>query len=502
MDMDKLIYPEKDFQELFTDLHESGIFPDGKEVSDAITYKDPAAILATYRDENQQDDFDLKSFYNRYFKVAPAREVNYQSDTSKPVEEHINKLWDVLSRVPEEENFYSSRVFLPYPYVVPGGRFNEIYYWDSYFTMLGLEVSGRIDLIEGMVKNFAFMIEQFGFIPNGNRSYYLGRSQPPFFSLMVDLLAKHSGKEVLIEFLPALKKEHAFWMQGADELIAPNSSNRRVVRLENGFILNRYYDDIQLPRDEMYQDDVELIATKGEAGKKTLLDIRAACESGWDFSSRWCEDLAKLDTIRTTDLVQIDLNCLIYHLEALIAEALELNGGQEAAEYLERAEQRKAAIEATFWNDKLGTYSDVIWATSKHTSSINAAALYPLYYKTASQERAKHVADTIDQELVKDGGLLTTNYESGQQWDCPNGWAPLQWIGIQGLRNYGHQNLADRIKQNWTALNIKVFKNTGKLMEKYNVVDTDLESGGGEYPVQDGFGWTNGVLLALLSENS
>ena len=498
--MEKLIYPERDFQELFTHLHESGLFPDGKEISDAITYEKPADILSAYRKAKNNPDFDLKAFYQKYFHVAPAREIDYQSDTSKPVEEHINKLWDILSRVPEKEDFFSSRVSLPFPYVVPGGRFNEIYYWDSYFTMLGLEVSGRIDLIEGMVKNFAYMIENFGFIPNGNRSYYLGRSQPPYFSLMVALLADNKGNDVLIEFLPALKKEHQFWMEGQDQLSAEKPDYKRVVRLEDGSILNRHYDNVHSPRDEMYQDDVELIATKGDAGQKTLLDIRAACESGWDFSSRWCSDLSKLDTIRTTDLVQVDLNCLLYHLEGLIAKALGLKGETHAKTYTEMADRRKAAIESTFWNEALGTYSDLIWSQKEHNNSINAAALYPLYFKTANEERANRVAKIVAQELVKDGGLITTNFKSGQQWDAPNGWAPLQWIGIEGLRNYGHLELANTIKKNWTALNIKVFKSTGKLMEKYNVVDTNLESGGGEYPVQDGFGWTNGVLLKLLSE--
>ena len=176
--MSKLIYLEKDYQELFTDLHASGLFPDGKEISDAISHQDPEEILKAYRAEKEQEGFDLRAFYDEHFSVAPARETNYVSDTEAPVQDHINKLWDILARVPEKEDFYSSRIALPYPYIVPGGRFNEIYYWDSYFTMLGLQVSGRIDMIEDMVKNFAHMIKEFGFIPNGNRSYYLGRSQP------------------------------------------------------------------------------------------------------------------------------------------------------------------------------------------------------------------------------------------------------------------------------------------------------------------------------------
>ena len=271
--------------------------------------------------------------------------------------------------------------------------------------------------------------------------------------------------------------------------------------MPDGSVLNRYFDNIPDPRAEMYQDDVELIAEKGDEGKKTLLDIRAACESGWDFSSRWCRDPAALESIRTTDLVQVDLNSLLYFLEMQLAKAYELSGNSEKHTlYQDKAKARKEAIDRYFWNEKLGTYTDYQWLSGESIESIHAAALFPLYFNLASQAQAERVASLAEKELIKDGGILTTNFESGQQWDAPNGWAPLQWIAIKGLRNYGQNDLAGTIRERWISLNTKVFKNTGKLMEKYNVVDTNLLSGGGEYPVQDGFGWTNGVLLKLLSE--
>jgi len=149
--MSQLLHLENDLQELFVDLHASGLWKDGKEISDAITKTKPSEILSAYRSEKTQPDFDIKAFFERFFSKAPSRVVNYQSDTSAPVEDHINKLWEILSRTPTGTDFYSSLVQLPHPYVVPGGRFNEIYYWDSYFTMLGLAVSGRVDMIEDMV---------------------------------------------------------------------------------------------------------------------------------------------------------------------------------------------------------------------------------------------------------------------------------------------------------------------------------------------------------------
>lgn len=499
--MGKILHLEKDLQELFVDLHASGCWKDGKEISDAIIKGSPDKVLIEYRSEKDKAGFDIQAFFAQHFAKAPTREIDYISDTDAPVTEHINKLWGILSRTPEKTDFHSTLVQLPYPYIVPGGRFNEIYYWDSYFTMLGLAVSERTDMIEDMVTNFAWMIEEIGFIPNGNRSYYLGRSQPPFFSLMVALLAEEKDRSVLSRFLPALEKEYSFWMEGSDKISEEAPAFKRVVLMGDGSILNRHFDNVPNPRAEMYQDDVELIESQGDAGKKTLLNIRAACESGWDFSSRWCTDFDKLATIRTTDLVQVDLNCLLYHLEKLIACIYQENGDTDKYdEYFALCEGRKEAINTYFWDEDECYYFDYNWVDSSQTTSINAAAAYPLFFKLSSADQARGVAKTIDKELLKDGGIRTTNFNSGQQWDAPNGWAPLQWMAIKGLRNYGHESLASTIKERWVLLNVKVFKNTGKLMEKYNVEDTNLSSGGGEYPVQDGFGWTNGVLLKLLSE--
>lgn len=495
------VHLEKDYEELFTNLHASGLWSDGKVISDVVADRNPAEILAEYRTQKSESGFDLRAFFETNFRPAPSQAKDYQSDPSQPVEQHIENLWEVLTRQPENVEYHSSLIPMPYPYIVPGGRFNEIYYWDSYFTMLGLLESGRADMVESMLDNFAWLISEYGFIPNGNRTYYLGRSQPPFFSLMVRLLAEESGTDKLVKYLPALENEYLFWMAGSDELSEKQPANRRSVLLPGGQLLNRHYDDNQSPRAEMYQDDIELIKSKGEEGRQTLLAIRAACESGWDFSSRWCKDPASLETIRTHELVTVDLNCLLYHLESLLAEVFEqLDEPERHQIYSGLANSRKESINHFFWNEDTGFYHDYDFISHKQTHSITAAAVFPLYFQICSEEQAKGAAATVKKELLKDGGLLTTSFESGQQWDAPNGWAPLQWMAIQGLRNYGFHQLANTIKERWVALNVKVFKNTGKLMEKYNVADTDLLSGGGEYPVQDGFGWTNGVLLKLLNE--
>ena len=182
---------------------------------------------------------------------------------------------------------YSSLLPLPRPYVVPGGRFREIYYWDSYFTMLGLEESGRQDLVDDMVRDFAYLIDTYGHVPNGTRTYYLSRSQPPFFFEMVGLLSATIRRRVLRAICRSSRREYAFWMQGA-EGCAPGAptARRRAARRS---ILNRYWDDRDTPRDESYREDIEL-AHAAAPGAQVYRDIRAAAESGWDFSSRWFAD--------------------------------------------------------------------------------------------------------------------------------------------------------------------------------------------------------------------
>ncbi|MEM9142546.1 MAG: trehalase family glycosidase [Bacteroidota bacterium] len=158
---------------------------------------------------------------------------------------------------------------------------------------------------------------------------------------------------------------------------------------------------------------------------------------------------------------------------------------------------RKDFLDTYAWNGKDGVYEDFNWVTQKQTGIKSLAMTYPLYVNMASQEQADAVAQYLETYFLKPGGVLTSLNPSGQQWDAPNGWAPLQWMTVMGLEHYGHSKLAKAIAQRWVSLNEKVYTNTGKFVEKYNVEDMTLEAGGGEYPVQDGFGWSNGVYLAL-----
>ncbi|HEX3072644.1 MAG TPA: trehalase family glycosidase, partial [Ignavibacteriales bacterium] len=255
------------------------------------------------------------------------------------------------------------------------------------------------------------------------------------------------------------------------------------------------------PREESYKEDYNLsLKLPDSLRPKFYKDLRSAAESGWDFSSRWFADGKSLSTIQTTDILPIDLNCLLYFLEDRLSFFYKQSGNEDQSNvYARRAEQRKALINKIFWNEDAGYYFDYNWKTGKHTGIYSAAAIYPLYFGIASPEQARKVRDKLQKDFLKAGGIVTTLFETRQQWDAPNGWPPLQWMAIKGLREYGFNDLADEIKTRWLKLNEGVYGRTNKMFEKYNVEDVSLFAGGGEYPNQDGFGWTNGVWNALQS---
>jgi alpha,alpha-trehalase len=232
-------------------------------------------------------------------------------------------------------------------------------------------------------------------------------------------------------------------------------------------------------------------------------EVRATAESGWDFSSRWLRDPADLRTLETTALAPVDLNSLLYQAERLIARLRAYRGrggdGAVARRFAARAAARRRALLAASWDSAAGFFYDVRWRTgARVTDRPTLAAAAPLYFGLATPAQGRAVAARLEREFLRPGGFVTTLIASGQQWDAPNGWAPLEWLAIEGVRRYGRGDLADSARARWLALNRRVYRATGKMLEKYDVVDLDRPAGGGEYPTQDGFGWTNGVALALV----
>jgi alpha,alpha-trehalase len=493
--------PDEALGELFHDVQKARMYEDGMTFVDLIPRRRMKQIKQEYLLEKQDPNFDLRDFVARHFYKYGAYEDVYHTDPTMDIREHIRELWHVLERKNRRDR--GSLIALPNSYIVPGGRFACQFYWDSYFIMLGLAADNRWDMIEGMVKNYAFMIRKFGFIPTANRTYFVSRSQPPFFSRMVKLLAKHKGRNVtLIEYLPYLLIEYRFWMKGRKETAKHEfSSYARVAKMPNGVLLNRYYDNKSTPRPESLFEDTETAEqAMNREPDRLFLHLRAAAESGWDFSSRWFSDPEDLRTIHTADIIPIDLNCLLYELELTIAEAYRvLRQSILAQRFQTAAEQRAKTLQAYCWNEEKQFFMDYNFHEGAQTKHLTLAGMFPLYARMATSAQAAAIAKRLENEFLKPGGLVTTIHNTGQQWDSPNGWAPLQWVAIEGLRNYGYYELANLIKERWISTNLKLFKEQAKLVEKYDVV-TGASGGGGEYPLQDGFGWTNGVLAALLAE--
>jgi len=500
------------YGQLYRDVELAQVYPDSKTFADMILKAPPGQIVSAYanwlrHNAGAQDPATRKAmltrFVERYFAAPEQTQEHYVSDPNQDVVAHIDALWNVLRRDPDTaRNANSSLLPLPYPYVVPGGRFNEVYYWDSYFIMLGLDASERHDLTLDELNNFATLIDRYGHIPNGNRSYYLSRSQPPFFAQMVNLVAQRDGDAVYLRYLPQLRKEYDYWMDGADAL-KPGAAARHVVRLADGTLLNRYWDARDTPRDESYREDVLTAQAMPQRDAADLWrNLRAGGETGWDFSSRWFADNRTLATIDVTSLIPVDLNCLLVDLERALAKAYGLQGdAAEAQRMMHRAQRRADAIDRVLWDPRLRAFSDYDFVHGRLTHQLSAATVYPLYTGIATRAQARDVAASVRSRLLRPGGLATTEVSSGQQWDEPNGWAPLQYLAVTGLRRYGETALAQSIATRWIAANLLYYRHNLKLVEKYDVSAAAANAsaaGGGEYPLQDGFGWTNGVLRALL----
>ncbi len=514
--------PADRYLELFTAVQRTGVFDDSKTFVDCAPRSHPRAILKAYRAENQKPGFDLTAFVHRNFRVIQPSASDYHSPEGTSLRQHIDALWPVLTRHPQSHPPHASLLQLPHAYVVPGGRFGEMYYWDSYFTMIGLACSGKADMLRDMLDNFAYLIDTFGHVPNGNRTYYLSRSQPPLFAAMVDLAERQCGIDPC-DYLSQLHQEHAYWMQGTDDL-GPGKAYRRVVRLSDGKLLNRYWDDRDSPREESWLEDVSTAKCSERDPAIVYRDIRAACESGWDFSSRWLREsheaapsaspdaspgraktAPSLATICTTEIAPVDLNAFIYQLEVKISEVARKAGETDLAERYQRfAAMRQTAMRETMWDEEQGAFFDLDWRAERRRRALTGATAAPLFAGLCDQHMADALAATIKARLLAPGGVSTTICRSDQQWDRPNGWAPVQWMAVQGLKRHGHDDLARTIAYRWLDTVAALYEREGKLVEKYAIRDVPQDKthggGGGEYPLQDGFGWTNGVTCALLGE--
>jgi len=419
-------------------------------------------------------------------------------------------------------------LYLDHPYVVPGGRFNEMYGWDSYFIIVGLLEDGERDFSRGIIENFFYEIENYGAVLNANRAYYLTRSQPPFLTSMImaqyaaDKNAGRDDKKWLARAYDFAQRDYELWTKPPK--LAGDTGLARYFDVGEGPVPDiadhpEYYAavaDWLLKHPDVKTDYIAPTLAQGIGpepevplcGNKACPNAhavrltadfykgdRAMRESGFDPSFRW----GPFDG-STHHYAPICLNSLLYKAEMDLAEMAAILGHpQEAAKWRAAAQQRKQLINKYLWNPDKGMFFDWDFIAGRQSSYNYVTTFYPLWVGLATAEQAKAVMKNLSL-FEQPGGLAMSDFQSGVQWDLPYGWAPTNLIAIQGMRRAGFHSDADRLSEKFLATIEANYRRNGTIREKYNVV-----TGSDEAPVLAGyhenligFGWTNGTFLALL----
>ncbi|MBC1222196.1 alpha,alpha-trehalase [Nostoc sp. UCD121] len=403
-------------------------------------------------------------------------------------------------------------LYLPGPYVVPGGRFNEMYGWDSYFILLGLLHDEEWDLAQSQVDQLLYQVKHYGTILNANRTYMLSRSQPPVLSMMVLALFQHTqDEEWLRTTVPLLEQFYYYWV--VPPHLNPGTGLSRfyafgegpapeVVFSERDEEGKSHYDRVK----EYYQTfeiedyDVNLYYDR-ENDKLTHLFYKAdrtMRESGFDITNRFGPFSADI-----LHYAPVCLNSLLYQVEQDLAQINAILGNEQLEkQWRDRGEYRRDRIDQFLWNEERGLYCDYHFQSGKRRCYEFATTFYPLWLGIASQAQAQRVVENLSL-FEAPGGILTSTHVTGNQWDAPFGWAPLTLIAVQGLHRYGFHTEGDRIANKFLAMVIKEFERHNTLVEKYDVercsanVSDEISFGYSSNEV--GFGWTNGVILELLA---
>lgn len=389
------------------------------------------------------------------------------------------KVWDYIRekmpltlRQNKEDN--DTLIGLPYPYTVPcaDGIFNELYYWDTYFTNKALFALGDVEQAKNNTLDILYLIDRFGYMPNGNRTYFLKRSQPPYAALMADDVFRKTGdREFLKKAFAILKKEYSFWMTYR---LADNGLNRYGTE-EDEESCAVFYEKYVPTRIETYGSRDAVYAGKC---------YYAECESGWDFNPRfggYC-----------IDYNPVDLNSNLYSYETLFSEYEVLLGEGDGKSWTEKARSRAQRMNSLMWDDDTGVYKDYNYKTGELSSVISAASFQPYFAGVAGDEQRRGFNKLLA-VLESDRGIFTAEKtDKKYQWAYPNIWAPCQFVAIGALERYGCEADAKRIASNYAKLIEDNFATHGKLFEKYNGLTGGIDAVS-EYGTPEMLGWTAGV---------
>ncbi|KAJ8315955.1 hypothetical protein KUTeg_005969 [Tegillarca granosa] len=499
---------------LLDTIQRAKLFPDSKTFVDMNLKASPDIVLQGFDELMKRGNVSkdlLRKFVQQYFD-GPGKEfetwqpsdyVRNPSFLKKIKNQNLQDFgWDMCSlwkelgrKIKDDVRLHNNRyslTYLSHPFIVPGGRFREPYYWDSYWVIRGLLICEMNTTTKGMLENFFEQVEKLGHVPNGDRVYYSKRSQPPLLIQMVNEYYEHTKDLDFIQGnIDTLEKEYNFWM-----------NNRNVVVWKDGqkYEVNHYSPVNNQPRPESYSQDIETAKDFSTSdARKVYNNLIAAAESGWDFSSRWfsrkpSQELT-LKTIDTTDIIPVDLNSILCMNERTMAKFYHLLGNaSKEREFESKLHYRINTIRSLFWNSDEGIWQDYSLSLNQSRNYFYPSNFFPMFsgcFEDDDEDRRKQEEMSAIKYLKKsgalnyDGGVPTSFDNTSQQWDYTNGWPPLQHVMIWALHNSlvpeGRQ-LAVDLASKWINSNWKGWIRTRNMFEK------------------DGFGWTNGVVLDILQK--
>ncbi|KAI9310892.1 putative neutral trehalase [Dichotomocladium elegans] len=554
------------------------LFPDSKTFVDMPTKKPLDQVLAAFDAIGGEyaSKTDIKAFVLEYFD-APGSEMVHHAISPRRldrspswfsnVEDTIYRGWiDILNNAWANLTFeydysklckgcVSSILRVERPFVVPGGRFREFYYWDTYFVVRGLLLSELDELASNMILNILDFVDIYGFMPNGARIYYLNRSQPPLLTEMVKAYYEKTNDDAfLARALPTLDKEYKFWQTNTTVTMPYKAGDNVSASSQKHYRLNRYIVLNESPRPESYSEDWDTVFSESLSPrlnvtqqKDLFANLATGAETGWDYTARWTRAKESHDphgydilrTLNTRNIIPVDLNAILYGMESTLASWHKQNGDRKKAKYYKRqAAHRLDAMEKYLWNDDMFAFYDYNLTSQAQDVHYTPAGLYPLWMN-AIPERIKdnpsilaHIFDQTRAALDRAPGILATSLytNTSLQWDWPNGWPPLQYIAIKSMLNMdallgrkdpsykqGFKSLARTLAlRNAASAFCSWYKtggsipgthlqklpgqtDDGHMFEKFDVRYMGLAGSGGEYTVQVGFGWTNAVALWILN---
>ncbi|KAG6447080.1 trehalase [Manduca sexta] len=519
--------------ELLHHVQMARLYDDSKTFVDLQMRQNENITLAAFqellnRTNNNPSRDQIRQFVNEYFDETSELEnwtppditenpkflTKVRDEKLRQFGKDIVGIWPTLARkvrsiVLEKPDQFS---FVPvtHGFIIPGGRFREIYYWDTYWIVEGLLISDMKETARGMIENLIELLRKIGHIPNGSRWYYQERSQPPLLSAMMALYFKYTKDiQFLRDNIQYLEKEMNYWL---DTHIISISKDGET------FTLLRYYSPSAGPRPESYREDYEnahTLDSNNTNHNEFYADIKSAAESGWDFSTRWFltpegDNKGNLSQISTRNIIPVDLNAIFANAVQNTANFLGiLKKPRRAAHWASIARQWRSNIEKVLWNDEDGIWYDYDIVNGKHRQYFYPSNVAPFWMKAVDRELSKkHAPRVIDylQEskgLSFPGGVPSSLVRSGEQWDFPNVWPPAVGIVIGALEGMGTiegNRLAKEVCQVWVWATHKGFSKNKQMFEKYDAEVPGRFGGGGEYVVQEGFGWANGLVLECLAK--